>query len=348
LTQHVAYCCIKTDVQILWKEPMGKQKKLSTEIDIALARLGRKQKWLANVIGGNFNTFRSHMARNQFYCEEAEAICAALQLPLGSGIRTQYDFTLLAGEPRYVNEHSDDLCGMFQKMDRLTIHVQRACKPIRESYLATIGMLDKYDLNLVFSATVTPMEMELNRYGGEIRAMIAQSIKRGGTFVYFRPEKNVISKFSTTFRLREVIPFEQQQLEFETFRAELQELLERDRSAKDAKELVMKHTLQVYPIRCPFWSPGTSFGLLRTFDPDGQEVNQVSIRLPDDVLFISWNNEFTAARMVSTAEAIFRGIMDNSNNRAPAKPDEKAVIAHARFCLREYLPKQRRSTAKGE
>ena len=300
-------------------------------IDEMLTALGRRQKWLASRIGANFNTFRTHINRNEFYQSEAEAICAELHLPVDpSDVIKAYEFRVLTGTPPWSAEKSETLLDLFQRMNRHSRSIQQATIPIRETFLRALGRLGCRDLSLVFSGTVTPLEMDLTRQGGDAREQIARSVNDGGTFIYFRPHGDTIKKFTNDYDLRTVIPFAEQVNEFDGFQEDLVELLERDMSQEQAASLVARRTIQLYPYNSPFFTPGVSFGLLKTFDEDDQTMSQVSVRLPGDIAFLSWDNEFTAARMVSTAEVHLKKLINETEGaRAELKQ-------HALNCLRDY------------
>jgi hypothetical protein len=304
-----------------------------------LRQMGQTQEWLAGQLGIGFNTFRAHLDRNTFYRKEADAIIEAL----GLGTVSRYKFELLKGEYRAKVRTGATLVNLFHRMDAATSRLKRVCRQVRDDWLATTELLRENDLLIVFSATLTPLEMEDNRKGMAFRRAIARSIRNGGRFIYFRPDPGTLRKYTNDFRLSKVDLPEQQVNQFKYFQEEVAELVRRDDG--DPK-LAYARLAQFYPKRCPFWSPGVSFGLTRTFDTSGQAVGHVSIRIPDDPqrgqgepVLLSWNHELAAARMASTAESLLNCGLSDAVGQKRDMPRltgrEEELAKYARDHLRE-------------
>src|SRR6185312_4454462 len=196
---------------------MSKVRVFSAVIKRELLLKGKPQRWLAEKIGVNFSTFRVHLQRNEFYEEEARKICGILNLGSAERPADKYSYDPISGTPEWQQPKADTILSLFHAMDRRAKKIHDFCGPVKTSFLNVMGKMGPRDISVVFSGTVTPLEMERTKEGVEFRRKIATSIGENAVFIYIRPTAERIEKYLSHFDIRNIIPFVQQEKEFETF-----------------------------------------------------------------------------------------------------------------------------------
>ena len=287
------------------------------------------QKKVALQAGLNFNTLRTHMARNEFTRTEV----TRLQALLGAA---ESPDELLEKHPtasgtflpdRVLADQMGSFEVMLARCDREGKRIAKTVQDMNVLYGNWLDTLGRGCFQAVVTETLTPIEMEEVGSGESWRVRIAGAIARGAIFLYIRPDDVRLERNRELWKLARVLSMADQLNEIEKLKERLGELLiESGMTKKDVEKKLATQVGQIYVQECPFYAHGHSFGLVYGEDADHDPVARMTIRTPASPGLLWVNKEihsyrfYTFLRTAVTAE--------RAKETAKGTPDKQVLFLY--------------------
>lgn len=325
----------------------------AVEVKARLRVQRMKQLALAEQVGMRVESLRTALHRGRFSLDVALRIARVLNMAkTGDELQEAYDFPSSATGRRegFIAERKhpslpQNLLSFFPVLDRTTSPIKKAVNSTLEVYANAIASMKEGDFHAVITQSVAPIEMTGGDGGQAIQQTIGKAIQHGGFFLYVRARDKNAENLARMWGFAVVESQQAASSQFAEFKEGVVSYLTGacNRTRTQAEKKFANHVVQLYSPLHPFFFPGFSFGLLRTFDNQGFAQGRVSVRLPGNAGFVVLHDEQLVRRLsraikVGIENPARRKLCDVEGEDKAAKRAAFVQLDRAMRLLNDYKP----------